>query len=90
MAANDGQLKLKFLMYKRFFNAITGNGINIFDGGGEFKVTRAVPDKHYKFFWLNIMVFQSVICFFCFIYVAIIKMIHSTDAYFWKTTSISE
>ena len=34
MAANDGQLKLKFLMYKRFFNAITGNGINIFDGGG--------------------------------------------------------
>ena len=36
MAANDGQ---------QFFNANTGNGINIFDAG-ELKVTWAVPEKH--------------------------------------------
>ena len=51
MAEYDGQIKLKFLMYRPFFNINTRNAIKLFDAGVESEKLRNIK---LIFFGLNL------------------------------------
>ena len=47
MEVTDGQIQLKFMMYRQIFNVNTGIAIKMLDPG--MNVTRAVSEKHKLF-----------------------------------------